>query len=251
MIRVSKIEMDYNSEKEDIRLPEYGRTIQGMLHHAKQIANPEHRQQTVEAVIALMQQINPTNRNFEDYKDKLWNHAFRIANYDLDVRVPAGVIIRKEEEKIRPEAVTYPYTTKKFRHYGHNVQTLIEKAIEMPDGSKKEGFVEVIASYMKLAYRTWNKEHYVSDDVVKVDLEALSEGQLELHEGHNSLDTLAYSASKKDKSMQQRSGGSRTSTRKGVNQSAGRKDNTNTRKRSFSSGNVQSDNTNNFRKRKK
>jgi hypothetical protein len=251
MLRVSKIEMDYNSEKEDIRFPEYGRTIQGMLEHAKALPDLEHRQQTVEAVIVLMQQINPTNRNFEDYKDKLWNHAFRIANYDLDVRIPAGVIIRKEEDKIRPDAVTYPYTTQRFRHYGHNVQTLIEKAIAMPDGPKKEGFVEVIASYMKLAYRTWNKEHYVSDDVVKVDLEALSQGQLELHEGHSSLDTLAYSASKKDKSMQQRSGGSRTNTRKGTNQSVGRKDNTNTRKRSFSSGNVANDTNSNFRKRKK
>jgi hypothetical protein len=251
MIRVSKIEMDYNSEKEDIRLPEYGRTIQGMLAHAKAIADPEHRQQTVEAVIVLMQQINPTNRNFEDYKDKLWNHAFRIADYDLDVRVPAGVVIRKEEEKIRPDAVTYPYTTKKFRHYGHNVQTLIEKAIEMPEGSKKEGFVEVIASYMKLAYRTWNKEHYVSDDVVKVDLEALSEGKLELHEGHSSLDTLAYSAAKKDKAMQQRSG-SRTNVRsKSTQSSAGRIKDPNSRKRSYGSGNTPNDSTNNFRKRKK
>lgn len=47
--------------------------------------------------------------------------------------------------------------------------------------------MEVIASYMKLAYKTWNREHYVSDDVVKDDLEILSEGQLELHEGHTRL----------------------------------------------------------------
>ena len=96
----------------------------------------------------------------------------------------------------------YPATATRFRHYGNNIQALIQKAIAMPEGPKREGFVEVIASYMKLAYKTWNKEHFVSDDVVKDDLEILSDGQLELHEGHNSLDTLAYSASKRDKEMQ-------------------------------------------------
>jgi hypothetical protein len=83
-----------------------------------------------------------------------------------------------------------------------------------------------------------------------VDLEAMSEGQLELHEGHSSLDTLAYSASKKDKAMQQR--GTRTNTRNKTTQSsAGRSKDVNSRKRSFGSGNVSNDNTNNFRKRKK
>ena len=61
----------------------------------------------------------------------------------------------------------------------------------MPDGPKKEGFVEVIGAYMKLAYKTWNREHYVSDDIVKEDLEILSDGKLALHEGHSSLDVLA------------------------------------------------------------
>ena len=52
----------------------------------------------------------------------------------------------------------------------------------MEDGDKKEAFISVIASYMKLAYRLWNKEHYVSDEVVKGDLVALSNGELELKE---------------------------------------------------------------------
>ena len=222
-----RIDMNYHSTMEDILLPEYGRSIQGMLRYAKTIAEPRLRQKTVETIIGMMQQINPSNRNSDEYREKLWNHAFRIAGYDLDVTPPPGVTIRREKDFTRPDKVTYPVTTRHFRHYGHNVQTLIAKAIEMPDGAKKEGFVEVIASYMKLAYKTWNKEHYVSDDVVKDDLEIISEGQLGLHEGHNSLDTLAYSASRKDKDMQQRGGRSRK-----PNQS-NRKDSSSSRKRTF------------------
>ena len=203
---VNKVDIEYNTERSDIQNPEYGRSIQQMLEYAKTIPEKEKRQKTVEAIVALMQQLNPVgNRNMDDYKEKLWNHAFAIAGYDLEATPPAGIVILREEDKVPPIRIPYPPTTTRLRHYGYNVQTLIKKAIEMPEGSKKEGFVEVIASYMKLAYKTWNREHYVSDDVVKDDLEILSDGQLELHEGHSSLDILAFSANKRDRELQRHS----------------------------------------------
>ncbi len=199
-----KVDIEYNTEKESILFPEYGRTVQEMLQYAKTIEDRNKRQKTVEAIITLMMQVNPTgNRNIEDYRDKLWSHAFAIANYELDVTPPAGVTIRREEDKPKAEPVGYPATATRFRHYGNGIQALMKKAIEMPDGPKKEGFVEVIASYMKLAYKTWNREHYVSDDIVKEDLEILSDGQLVLHEGHDSLDKLAAGAGKHDKERRQ------------------------------------------------
>ena len=199
---MNNLDIEYNTERDDVRFPEYGRTIQQMLEYAKTIEEPEKRQKMVEAIIGLMQQLNPAgNRNMDDYREKLWNHALAIVGYDMDIQAPSGINIRKEEDRIRASRLDYPPTTQRLRHYGYNVQTLIKKAIEMPDGPKKEGFVEVIASYMKLAYKTWNREHYVSDDVVKDDLEILSDGKLELHEGHSSLDILAHSASKRDKEI--------------------------------------------------
>ena len=63
--------------------------------------------------------------------------------------------------------IPYPVSEARYRHYGHNVQVLIKKALEMEPGEKQDGFVRTIGSYMKLAYRTWNKEHFVSDDVIK------------------------------------------------------------------------------------
>lgn len=199
---MNNLDIAYNTEREDIRFPEYGRGIQEMLLYAKTISDRPRRQKTVEAIIQMMQLLNPIgNRNMEDYREKLWNHAFAITNYELDVTPPPGITIRGADDQPKAEPVPYPPVTKRMRHYGHNVQTLIQKAIEMPEGVKKEGFVEVIASYMKLAYKTWNREHYVSDDVVKDDLVLLSDSKLELHEGHSSLDILAVSASKKDKEL--------------------------------------------------
>lgn len=200
-VNMVKHGITYNTEKEDIRYPEYGRGVQEMLQYAKNIEDPFKRQKTVDTIVGMMQMLAPApaNRNMDDYREKLWNHAFAIGNYELEVNPPANIIIRRPEERPKADPVDYPQSPTRFRHYGASIQNLIQKAIEMPDGPKKEGFVEVIASYMKLAYKTWNKEHYVSDDIVKDDLEMLSDGQLSLHEGHSSLDGLAAHAGKIEK----------------------------------------------------
>ncbi|MCB9306538.1 MAG: DUF4290 domain-containing protein [Lewinellaceae bacterium] len=230
-----KVDIEYNTEREDIIYPEYGRSIQEMLQYAKTIEEPGKRQKTVESIITLMMLLNPGgNRNMDDYREKLWNHAFAIADYELDVTPPSGVVIRREEDRPVAEPVGYPASATRFRHYGNGIQALIKKAIEMPEGPKKEGFVEVIASYMKLAYKTWNREHYVSDDIVKEDLEILSDGQLALHEGHDSLDKLAAGAGKHDKERRQQN-------------QRGRKQNNNSGNRNRKRGNY----GNNYRKRKK
>lgn len=214
---MNNLDIAYNTERPDIRFPEYGRSIQEMLLHAKTIESPQKRQKTVESIIGLMIQLGPQgNRNMDDYREKLWNHVFALTNYELDVTPPAGIIIRKEEDRVKPQPLGYPTTATRMRHYGNSVHALIQKAIEMPEGPKREGFVEVIASYMKLAYKTWNKEHYVSDDIVKEDLEILSNGLLVLHEGHDSLDKLAAGVGKLDNR-------NRTNLGIGPNPSSGRR----------------------------
>ncbi len=196
---MNNLDIAYNTERPDIQFPEYGRSIQEMLLHAKTIESPQKRQKTVESIIGLMIMLGPQgNRNMDDYREKLWNHVFALTNYELEVNVPAGIVIRREEDRAKPQPLGYPTSATRMRHYGNSVHALIEKAIAMPEGPKREGFVEVIASYMKLAYKTWNKEHYVSDDIVKEDLEILSNGQLVLHEGHDSLDKLAAGVGKLD-----------------------------------------------------
>lgn len=205
---MNNLDIEYNTERPDIHFPEYGRSLQEMILHAKTIASRPHRQKTVEAIVGLMIQLGPQgNRNMDDYREKLWNHVFAVTNYEIDVTPPAGITIRTESERPKPEPLGYPNSATRMRHYGNSVHALIQKAIEMPDGAKKEGFVEVIASYMKLAYKTWNKEHYVSDDIVKEDLEILSDGQLLLHEGHDSLDKLAAGVSKLDNKNNKNQGG--------------------------------------------
>ncbi|HMQ60688.1 MAG TPA: DUF4290 domain-containing protein [Flavilitoribacter sp.] len=190
--------MTYNSEREDIIIPEYGRHVQELIAHAKTIEDTRTRQVFVERVIQLMMQIHPQSRNIEDYRDKLWKHVFRIANYELEVETPTGVKPSWEDAHKRPDMIPYPEKEARFRHYGHNVQKLIQKAIAMPEGPKRDGFVATIGSYMKLAYKTWNKDHYVSDDVIKNDLDSLSGGKLVLADASlGGLDNLSSNKQKR------------------------------------------------------
>ena len=172
--------MEYNSQMEELIIPEYGRNVQRLIFHAKTIEDDAIRQKFVERIIILMSQMQPQNRSIDEIRDKLWKHLFRIANYDIKVVPPNGVVPTMEAALKRPNHVEYPEKEQKFRHYGGSVQKLLRKALEMEPGPKRDAFVSVIASYMKLAYRTWNKEHFVSDDVIKADLEIMSEGRLVL-----------------------------------------------------------------------
>ncbi|MCU0346206.1 MAG: DUF4290 domain-containing protein [Saprospiraceae bacterium] len=182
--------MEYNSQKEELIIPEYGRNVQAMIRYAREVPDRNMRQQYIEQIVMLMMQMHPQNRNMEDHRDKTWKHVFRIAEYNLDVMPPNGEIPKPEDSRKRPEKVPYPIRETKFRHYGHNVQKLVARALQMEDGAKKEGFVQVIGSYMKLAYKTWNREHYVSDDIIIEDLEHLSGGKLKVMDDA-SLDNLS------------------------------------------------------------
>ncbi len=183
--------MEYNTEKSDLLFPEYGRNIQAMIVFAKDEKDMTKRQLMVEAIVSLMYQMNPQSKNVDDYKEKLWKHVFHIGGYNMGgVLPPSGIHPVPEDNIKKPEPLGYPASGARFRHYGNNVHKLIKKAQGMEDGHVKEGMVGTIGAYMKLAYRTWNKDNYVSDEVIKSDLDTLSNGTLELDEGQR-IDRLA------------------------------------------------------------
>lgn len=174
--------LEYNSSRAELIISEHGRHVQKLIKHARTIADKEERQAFIEEVIDLMHQMNPQNKNVQEYRLRLWRHMFRIADYDIDVTPPEGV--SSTEQGVEEQKVDLPYPQKefRFRHYGNTIQLMVAKAIAMEDEEKRQEFTEVIAAYMKLAYRTWNREHYVNDEIIKNDLVKISKGKLELPE---------------------------------------------------------------------
>lgn len=168
--------MEYNSQKDLLIIPEYGRNMQGLIRNALTIEKKEERQQYIERLVNLMQQMHPQSRNVEDSKLKLWQHIIRIAQKDLDIDYPKG--LSPEIVTKTPDNINYPEEISRFRHYGKNVRTMIAKCMEMEEGSVRDGFMKTIAGYMKMAYRNWHRELNVNDDVIKADLKSISNGIL-------------------------------------------------------------------------
>lgn len=207
------INLEYNSEREELIIPEYGRNVQKMVKYAKSIEDKEQRQMFIEMVVNLMAQMQPQGRNgAREFKEKLWNHVFLISDYDLDVEAPDGIQIVPLKERKHPPKLPYPKEERAFRHYGHNVKELLAKAATVEDPEKQEMFINIIGSYMKLAFKTWNKEHYVNDELIRGDLQAMSAGQINIP-NDLSLDYLYQASSSPKKPMKRSSTGSKSQNR--------------------------------------
>lgn len=204
MTQANELHLEYNTGREDLTISEHGRHVQKLIDYAKNIQDDEYRQAFVESIVDLMQQMNPSNKNVQEYRERLWKHLFRIANYEIKVTPPPGLEIKPPEAKEKSERLAYPQTEFRYRHYGHHVQTLIQKAIDMDDPETKQEFVKVIAFYMKLAYRTWNQDQFVNDGTIKSDLKMMSKGRLTVDEDHV-INTKAYTI--EPRKTPQRSGG--------------------------------------------
>ncbi|WP_346986457.1 DUF4290 domain-containing protein [Chryseobacterium sp. POE27] len=179
--------MEYNTQKNQLHLPEYGRIIQQLVERCKELPGKEERSEMAMAIIDFMGQRNPQLRDEENYKHKLWDHLFILADYDLDVDSPYPFPTREELAE-KPKRMEYPKLQGDFKFYGKSILQLIEKAIELEQGDEKEALIEVIANNMKKSYNVYNKEH-VTDDVIFRHLKELSENRLDL----TGIDTLEKS----------------------------------------------------------
>lgn len=188
--------MRYNIDRDKLKIKEYGRYIQEYILKALTIENREERQVFVEKIVTLMVQLFPAAKNTDDARYKMWIHILEIADYQLDVDIPYD--IQKPEEEIKPDRIPYPKEKIRYMHYGRNVNKLVQKAILTENPDIQREFISVIAAYMKMAYRAWNKES-VTDEMIREDLMRMSDGKLKVVENAD-LDNLTAPNKKRDAS---------------------------------------------------
>jgi Domain of unknown function (DUF4290) len=168
--------MEYNTTRNHLTMREYGRHVQRMIEHVQTIEDPERRQRNAQAVIELMGFLNPHLKNVEDFRHKLWDHLFLIADFKLEVKSPYPIPTR-ETLKAKPQPLPYPKRHPRYSHLGKNLELVVEKALQEENPEKKLGFANAIAYYMKLAYNTWHKE-LIYDDAIQSELDTITNGQL-------------------------------------------------------------------------
>lgn len=169
---------DYNTTRNTLILPEYGRNVQNMVAYISTLPDREERNRLAQVVIDLMGFLNPHLRDVADFKHKLWDHLYIISDFKIDVDSPYP---KPEKETLEraPEPLDYPHHRIRYKHYGKTVEKMIAKARTLQDSDLKNQMVLGIANFMKVAYVTWNKDS-VADETIISDLKELSEGTLEL-----------------------------------------------------------------------
>ncbi|ARV08223.1 methionyl-tRNA formyltransferase [Winogradskyella sp. PC-19] len=178
-------DLEYNTEREHLIIPEYGRHLQKMINHAKSRETKEERNKLAKSIISVMGNLQPHLRDVADFQHKLWDQLFIMADFDIDVDSPYDKPER-EVLQARPEPLKYPQNFPKYRFYGNNIKTMIDVAITWEDGEMKEALTYTIANHMKKCFLNWNKDT-VEDAVIYDHLFELSNGALNLKDSEETL----------------------------------------------------------------
>jgi len=176
----NSLEIDYNTSRPKMIIPEYGRNVQNMIDHCKALEDREERNKCAQAIIKVMGQLKPTLRDQEEYTHKLWAHMFIMADFQLDVDSPYP-IPSPETFTSKPDKVDYPQTKIRFGHYGKIMEKMIEAAVNYEEGDAKNYLVKRIGNLLKTSYLLWNRDT-VNDAVIVKHLSDLSGGKLKIEE---------------------------------------------------------------------
>ena len=178
-------DIEYNTERKHLIIPEYGRHIQKMVAYATSLKDKEARNKCVKSIISVMGNLNPHLRDVPDFQHKLWDQLFIISDFKLDVDSPFPIPSREELAE-RPEPLDYPQNYPKYRFYGNNIKRMIDVAVSWEDGDMKDGLVLTIANHMKKCFLNWNKDT-VEDNVIFTHLYELSDGKIDLRNSKEDL----------------------------------------------------------------
>lgn len=206
-------DFDYNTSRDYLIQKEYGRNIQKLVKYVRDIEDRNERTSYAYTLVELMKQINPTMKESPEYNQKVWDDLYIISRFDLDVDGPYKM---PEKESIgkRPQPMGYNNYAIKIKHYGRNVEILINKAIEL-EGAEQEAAIAYVGKLMKSFQLIWNKDT-VDDALILKNIEELSKGKLTLpierirEEGlFDSSRKPSYNNNTNHNNKQQNSGGGR------------------------------------------
>ena len=170
--------MEYNTQRDNLKLREYGRNVHRLVKYIKTVEDKDKRNVHAETMIELMKFVNPAMRESPEYAQKLWDDLFIMADYDLDVESP----FQKPEANLDkpPQKVSYPKMDVRFKHYGKNIELLVQIAREKTDPEEKKASAIYIGKLMKAFYASGNREN-IDDSIIIKNMRELSNNELDLN----------------------------------------------------------------------
>ncbi|MBQ1828749.1 MAG: DUF4290 domain-containing protein [Prevotella sp.] len=183
--------LDYNTQREKLVMPEYGREIQKMVDLAVGLPTKEERNQCAQAIIHQMESKNPQLRTTPDYEQTLWDHLYLMSHKQLDIDWPYDV---NDAENIlsKPQPMAHPVHDEQahLRHYGRLLTQVFEKLKTMEEGPERDELVRQTANQMKRDLATWGHGS-VEDEKVADDLARFTDGRIQIDLQAFSFDHIA------------------------------------------------------------
>ena len=196
--------LDYNTQRQTLLMPEYGREIQKMVDLAVSLPTKEERTKCASNIIRQMEQKNPQIRDSKDYEQTLWDHLFLMSHKQLDIDWPYDV---SEAEKIltKPQPMNHPTHDGKaqLRHYGHLMTEIFEKLKTMPEGEERDELVRQTANQMKRDLIAWG-HGTIDDEKVADDLARFTDGIIQIDLSDFRFDPIRCDANNEPKRNKKR-----------------------------------------------
>ena len=168
--------MQYNTQKEKLQMPEYGRGVQDMIAHAASLPDKADRQRCAESIFGIMANMQPQLREQPDYKHRIWDHIAYISGYQLDIDYPCE-ITRLGDDAEKPKPVPYPMKEIRQRQYGHLIEESLKQLAEMPEGEERDEMLALVANQMKQSLFNWNRDA-MDDEKVASDIAHYTQGRV-------------------------------------------------------------------------
>ncbi len=168
--------LDYNTQRQQLPLPEYGREIQKMVDYAMTIKDRGERQRCAESIITTMQRMF-SNVGGNDVS-KYWDHLAIMSDFKLDVDYPFD-IEKAKDVMTKPASMAYPKKNIRVRHYGAMMDEIFDKLKTMPAGDERDKLVQMSAQHMKACLLEYSRGT-VDDRKVADDLAYYTEGKVQV-----------------------------------------------------------------------
>ena len=170
--------LDYNTHREQLLMPEYGREIQKMVDYAVSLTDKSERQSCAQEIIRLMETKVPELHDNADFEQTLWDHLYLMSHKQLDIDWPFDVTAAEKFQN-KPNAIPLPQEGMRMRHYGKLLEQLFEKLKTMPEGEERDALTFYTANQMKRNLMTWGHGS-MSDEKVADDLARFTDGVIQL-----------------------------------------------------------------------
>lgn len=183
--------LDYNTQRETLLMPEYGREIQRMIDHAITLPDKEERLRCAKTIVRLMATKVPQIRDNNDFEQTLWDHLYLMSHKQLDIEWPFDI---SEAEKFhnKPQPMQLPQGDIRLRHYGRLVCELLNKLKEMPEGDERDELIRLTANQMKRDLIQWGHGS-MDDEKVADDMARLTDDAVQLDLNHFTFERVNLS----------------------------------------------------------